>query len=1299
QETLTVAQLADLANNASSRAGEQAAVAKDAAAKAVDAARLAKEAAQKAAQETQAAQGSASKAANAAGRAADAASRAAVAAKTASSAAAAANAAAEQAANAAAAAAQASTQAGDAAAKARDAAAAAANDKAQADAATQAAVQARQAAADSRTAGEAAAWAGKVAVDAGLAASSAAQAGADAAAAAQAAADAAGYSGVADAQAQAARDAAAVAKAAAVEAQRAANATVKIAGEAAAAAGDAQRAANDAAGHADAAAAAADAAAAHAGEAATAANTAQAAATEAKAAADTADAAGKQAHNVAKVAADADAERLAEQQAANIASADQASRDAATKQKIAAWQSGQAAQLAADTQQLFKDATASGVDPTVAVVKGRQLAVRLMTSGGPWTKAAAEAALDGTDADVQAFLGGGLSLAQERDDRVSAQAIAKQSTNLEQRLAAERASVAPAADLRQFLVTGQYPGKDDDDRVALSQIMAAGGPGVKAAANAALNGTIDDVRAFLTTGQYKARNDDNRVLITQDITNGGPEVKAAAQAAMSGPDSGLETFLNVGLPKAQQRDMDTAAHVAVINSYLSKIDGSVATARQYAAEAAASAATARGAANEAAAAAQQAQQSAQQASDAAKAAAASAAAAQQSAAQAAAYAKQALAAAASAQSASQRADASTIAATQSAAQARQYAADAQAAADAAKASALAAGKSAADAQAASTAAQGEIWKQRQASNVDGTYLPDTVVVDDDGRVSAVFSRQEGDVSQEVIHDDISSCVRDDNLDVWLWLFDGHSSWHKDANGQDVCDVPVKVQLHGTMDYELKTCPVPNLSIADCQGQYTSADVTPLRTVKLDDIKPYDDKAPMTYDFYAQHYKMYCSPDGGCSNGDSAKILWQILTGDIVKCWNNPGINASCFWAVATVVPAGTLFKGAKAVIGLKIALETGVAISDAMAVVNATSDAISITAAAKLQNLVSNVAKFRATLKTGVGTDEALNVLRQDATVDRYLVDELGNEQEVAAEARESCLINSFPSSTEVLLADGSHKPISQIRVGDQVLATDPATGAEQVEPVTAAFSHSTERLVEIGLADGGTLSSTAGHRLYVDGAGWQVASSLHVGDHLRSADGSLRTITSLHDHTGLAPQTVYDLTVGALHTFYVRTTGDRPQDLLVHNCVDIVKDEGGPDGAHTLDEHVNKTPAQAQAKAEAERNGKATIWNDQATAAKSVSDAFQAWVQDPENQLTLANWKTKQAQRIGKGGIFISSRDLLTVRWELRGRGSLGRVYTKGNPSDGSVSDPTGSVVVIQLKYVGKPHPERFVVYTSYPE
>lgn len=63
---------------------------------------------------------------------------------------------------------------------------------------------------------------------------------------------------------------------------------------------------------------------------------------------------------------------------------------------------------------------------------------------------------------------------------------------------------------------------------------------------------------------------------------------------------------------------------------------------------------------------------------------------------------------------------------------------------------------------------------------------------------------------------------------------------------------------------------------------------------------------------------------------------------------------------------------------------------------------------------------------------------------------------------------------------------------------------------------------------------------------GWTLVSDLRVGDRLRTPDSSVRAVTALHDRSGLAPRTVYDLTVADLHTFFV-LAGATP--VLVHNC------------------------------------------------------------------------------------------------------------------------------------------------------
>ncbi|MGW0199738.1 hypothetical protein [Nonomuraea sp. NPDC003201] len=54
---------------------------------------------------------------------------------------------------------------------------------------------------------------------------------------------------------------------------------------------------------------------------------------------------------------------------------------------------------------------------------------------------------------------------------------------------------------------------------------------------------------------------------------------------------------------------------------------------------------------------------------------------------------------------------------------------------------------------------------------------------------------------------------------------------------------------------------------------------------------------------------------------------------------------------------------------------------------------------------------------------------------------------------------------TPFVIADGSSKPIEEVKVGDHVLATDPETGKTRAEPVTAIMtSKGDKNLVQIDL-------------------------------------------------------------------------------------------------------------------------------------------------------------------------------------------------------------------------------------------
>ncbi|MFY1668878.1 polymorphic toxin-type HINT domain-containing protein [Plantactinospora sp. WMMB334] len=156
------------------------------------------------------------------------------------------------------------------------------------------------------------------------------------------------------------------------------------------------------------------------------------------------------------------------------------------------------------------------------------------------------------------------------------------------------------------------------------------------------------------------------------------------------------------------------------------------------------------------------------------------------------------------------------------------------------------------------------------------------------------------------------------------------------------------------------------------------------------------------------------------------------------------------------------------------------------------------------------------------------------------------------------CGRNSFTAGTPVLLADGTSRPIEQVRVGDRVLATDPATGTTSAEPVTDILTGAgVKRLVEVTVDPDGrggvaptTLRATAEHPFWVaDLRQWVEAGELRVGQWLRTGAGSWVQITRTGHRT--EPATVHNLTVAVHHTYYV---GRGAGAVLVHNsCRDYV--------------------------------------------------------------------------------------------------------------------------------------------------
>ncbi|MCA2220590.1 polymorphic toxin-type HINT domain-containing protein [Nonomuraea aurantiaca] len=147
---------------------------------------------------------------------------------------------------------------------------------------------------------------------------------------------------------------------------------------------------------------------------------------------------------------------------------------------------------------------------------------------------------------------------------------------------------------------------------------------------------------------------------------------------------------------------------------------------------------------------------------------------------------------------------------------------------------------------------------------------------------------------------------------------------------------------------------------------------------------------------------------------------------------------------------------------------------------------------------------------------------------------------------------NSFVSGTKVLMADGSTKSIEDVKIGDQVVAADPATGHTEPRPVTALITgEGTKRLVKLTIdIDGdrgdktGAITATDNHPFWVPALRlWLPADQLKPGMWLQTSTGTYVQITAIAKWT--ATRRVHNLAVDDLHTYYV-VAGDRA--ILVHN-------------------------------------------------------------------------------------------------------------------------------------------------------
>jgi hypothetical protein len=139
-----------------------------------------------------------------------------------------------------------------------------------------------------------------------------------------------------------------------------------------------------------------------------------------------------------------------------------------------------------------------------------------------------------------------------------------------------------------------------------------------------------------------------------------------------------------------------------------------------------------------------------------------------------------------------------------------------------------------------------------------------------------------------------------------------------------------------------------------------------------------------------------------------------------------------------------------------------------------------------------------------------------------------------------------FVAGTEVLMHDGSSRPIEEIEPGDRVASrSDEGTQDSPVVEgrVTRVFRSVAQGSLLIRFDGGGTVETTDEHPFYVPGRGFVEAEDLRTGDRVAEDDGGLSVVAAVSRLT--EPKEVYNLEVEGTHTYFVRAGDDW---LWVHN-------------------------------------------------------------------------------------------------------------------------------------------------------
>ncbi|WP_161972362.1 colicin D domain-containing protein [Glaciihabitans arcticus] len=140
----------------------------------------------------------------------------------------------------------------------------------------------------------------------------------------------------------------------------------------------------------------------------------------------------------------------------------------------------------------------------------------------------------------------------------------------------------------------------------------------------------------------------------------------------------------------------------------------------------------------------------------------------------------------------------------------------------------------------------------------------------------------------------------------------------------------------------------------------------------------------------------------------------------------------------------------------------------------------------------------------------------------------------------------SFTGATTVLMADASAKAISDVKVGDLVVASDPESGEQEAKAVIAVYSH-VDNVVDLEI-DGEIISTTEDHPFWsVTDQRFERADDLAIGELVLNADGAALRVDGLRG-TGSRRALAFNLSIEGIHTYHVGESR-----VLVHNTCTVL--------------------------------------------------------------------------------------------------------------------------------------------------